>query len=210
MRGNDEQQAQRCANSVHVNHVAGGLRPAAGQWTLLRRRLPRRHRRPEWPIQTRRSPQSAKCLRARPSCIGSSSIRKRAGTNRSCTRAIQRRSIQRSGAKCLRVSAIAGEAIRNSAGRQPRNEIFAAAFDRRILRAADSAPQFRREIRRLRLSRSGLPVLLGLFACVMRFMRRDHFLRDFIRHVIVMGKFHRITSAPLRQRNQFIRVTQHF
>ena len=98
-----------------------------------------------------------------------------------------------------------------SAACEPPSEVLAAACHRRFFRALDPAPQFRREIRRRRLSRSRPPILVaGFVPRMMRLMRRNHFFRDLIRHVIVMRKFHRITSAPLRQRNQFIRVAQHF
>src|SRR5205807_2654566 len=30
------------------------------------------------------------------------------------------------------------------------------------------------------------------------FVSRDHFLRQFVRHVVVMGKFHRVAGAALR------------
>jgi len=190
VRGNDEQQAQRCADSVHVNRGPGGLRPAAGYRTLLRSGLPRRRPRPQRPVQTRRSPQSAKCVRA---CFCANHV---------CIHASQHRSAQRTSANYIRASdttrnGASGQrtacqrtngrrATDTSAGSQPRSEILAAAFDRRILRAPDPAPQFRREIRRLRLSRSGLSVLLHVLSRVVRFMRRDHFLRNFIRHIIVM------------------------
>src|ERR1700682_5424658 len=37
----------------------------------------------------------------------------------------------------------------------------------------------------------------------------DHFLRDFVRHVVVMRKLHRVAGASLRHRCEARRVIQH-
>src|SRR5690349_10983739 len=41
------------------------------------------------------------------------------------------------------------------------------------------------------------------------FVRRDHLLRQFVRHIIVVRKFHRVTRPSLRHRRQVRRVRQH-
>jgi hypothetical protein len=168
VRGNDEQQAQRCADSVHFNHVPVRLRPAPGHGTLLRRRLPRRHRRPKWPIQARRSPQSPK--RRRPSA---NEIRHRASSIRIGRSEARTSPIASAKRPFITVGAISRNAIfsnsvHNAAGyhrasnqrancdcstgtctkRKCRSETLAVPCDRRILRAPDPAPQLRRKFRR--------------------------------------------------------------
>src|SRR5580704_7131522 len=64
-------------------------------------------------------------------------------------------------------------------------------------RAADSAQSSRRAVRLL------------LVRHVRRLVRRNHLLRNFIRHVVVVRELHGVAPATLRQRRQLIRVTQH-
>jgi hypothetical protein len=221
VRGNDEQEPQRCADSLHVNFLLVRLRPDPGCWTLLWRRLPVRHGGRQRPVQTRRSPETPKRLRA-----GSSETRRCANSIRIYIGAAEHRSTERARAAshneiASRIRASSTDdrgsyrrANSSSTRRERRSQILAVPRDRRIFRAPDPAPQqrskFRRWFRRGELSRGRPAGLLNFLARMMRFMRRDHFLRDFVRHIIVMRKFHRITPAPLRQRNQFIRVAEHF